>query len=59
MRDWTTSHDPRAFVFDSMDQDKRTKMIAGMKPTERASFSRTLDLIEKTPDILNTAAMPH
>jgi hypothetical protein len=59
MRDWQTSHDPRAFIFDGMDDAKRGKMIAGMTKTERSSFSRTLDLIEKNPDIMNTAAMPH
>jgi hypothetical protein len=59
MSDWQTSHDPRAFVFDQMSDEQRTKMVGGMKDGERAAFGRTLALIKQHPEILNTAEMPH
>jgi hypothetical protein len=57
LSDWQTSHDPRAFVVDMLDDAKRTKVLQGMSPSERAAFGRSLDVIEKNGDVMNLPGM--
>jgi hypothetical protein len=58
LRQWQTTHDPRAFVFDMMSQDERTKMANAMTPNERTNFANTLTLVQNNPGLLTRAAMP-
>lgn len=56
--EWQNTHDPRAFIFDMMDNDQRAKMVASMNPTQRAMFNRTLDMVDRFPGIMSQPAMP-
>jgi hypothetical protein len=56
---WQTEHDPRAFLFDMLDDGQRRKMLTGMTKAELIRYNKTLDLVEHTPGILSLATMPH
>lgn len=58
LNDWQNDHDPRAFMFDMLTKEQRTKMVAGMTKEDRARFSKTLDLVEKTPGLMSLSTMP-
>lgn len=56
---FSTQYDPRAFLFDKLDADKRAKLTASLKsPEQRRAFDRSLTLIEKHPDLMSLAALP-
>jgi hypothetical protein len=55
---WQNTHDPRAFLFDMMDQPQREKMVAGMTKDQKIAFARSLDMVERNPEIMGQAAMP-
>jgi hypothetical protein len=55
---WQNTHDPRAFIFDMMDQPQREKMVAGMTRDQKLAFARSLDMVERNPGIMGQAAMP-
>jgi hypothetical protein len=59
LNDWQNTHDPRAFMFDMLTPEQRTKMVNGMTKDERIRFGKTLDLVEKTPGLMSLSAMPH
>ena len=57
--DWQNKHDPRAFIFDQLDNDQRQKIAASLKtPAQRKAFSDTLDIVERNPGIMGQATMP-
>ena len=57
--DWQNKHDPRAFIFDQLDNDQRAKIAASLKtPAQRKAFSDTLDIVERNPGIMGQATMP-
>ena len=57
--DWQNKHDPRAFIFDQLDNDQRQKIAASLKtPAARKAFSDTLDIVERNPGIMGQAVMP-
>lgn len=59
LRQWQTSHDPRAFIFDMLPADKRKQLVDSMKsPAERQNFANTLTLVESNPGVMIRPAMP-
>jgi hypothetical protein len=41
-----------------MDQPQREKMVAGMTKDQKIAFARSLDMVERNPEIMGQAAMP-
>jgi hypothetical protein len=54
---WQTSHDPRAFVADLLDDKRRNAMFDKMTGPERAAFAASLDVVDKNPSLMNLPGM--